>query len=185
MLLDLIRALPAAVLVGVLPGWFWARCLCATADHTERLAYSVGFSITLVPTLGLVQARLFGTGITFPITVVSVLLVLGTGLAAYLRFASAKGLEAPLAAGLSPLGLPTLVPLVGAAALALGNLIGIVPRYWVMPLAALLVLSAGAARLLGSDRTSQPFRPPVGRAPVWRAVLWGPSILPVARWILL
>nr|MDQ3590076.1 hypothetical protein [Actinomycetota bacterium] len=185
MLLDLIRALPAAALVGVLPGWFWARCLCATADRAERLAYSVGFSITLVPTLGLVQARLFGTGITFPITVVSVVLVLGTGLAAYLRFTSAKGFEAPLAARLTPLELPALVPLVGAAALVLGNLIGTVPRYWVMPLAALLAFSAGAARLLGSDRTSQPFRPPVGSAQVWRDVLSGPSILPVARWILL
>jgi hypothetical protein len=184
-LLDLIRALPAAVLVGVLPGWFWARCLCATRDRAERLAYSVGFSITLVPTLGLVQARLFGTGITFPITVVSVVLVLGTGLAAYLRFTSAKGFEAPPAARLTPLELPTLVPLVGAAALVLGNLIGTVPRYWVMPLAALLAFSAGAARLLGSDHTSQPFRPPVGSAQVWRAVLSGPSILPVARWILL
>jgi hypothetical protein len=179
-LIDLIRALPAAVLVGVLPGWFWARCLCATADLAERLAYSVGFSITLVPTLGLVQARLFGTGITFPITVISVLLVLGTGLAAYLRFASAKGFEAPLAARLAPLELPTLVPLVGAAALVLGNLLGIVPRHWVMPLAALLVLSAGAAHLLGSSRDSQPFRPPVGRA-----VLSEPSILPVARWLLI
>ena len=181
----MIRALPAAVLVGVLPGWFWARCLCATADHAERLAYSVGFSITLVPTLGLVQARLFGTGITFPITVVSVVLVLGTGLAAYLRFASAKGLEAPLAARLAPLELPTLVPLVGAAALALGNLLGTVPRYWVMPLAALLVLSAGAARLLGSGPDTQPFRPPVGRAAVWRAVLSASSIPQVARWLLL
>ena len=180
MLLDLIRALLAAVLVGVLPGWFWARCLCATVDRAERLAYSVGFSITLVPTAGLVQARLFGTGITFPITVVSVLLVLGTGLAAYLRFASAKGSQAPLATRLTPLELPTLVPLVGAAALVLGNLIGTVPRYWVIPLAALLVLLAGAARLLGSGSDSQPFRPPVGRD-----VLSEPSILPVARWLLL
>ena len=185
MLLDLIRALPAAVLVGVLPGWFWARCLCTTADRAERLAYSVGFSITLVPTLGLVQARLFGTGITFPITVVSVLLVLGTGLAAYLRFASAKGSEAPLVARLAPLELPALVPLIGAAALVLGNLLGIVSRYWVMPLTALLVLSAGAARLLGSGRDSQPFRPPVGRALAWRAALPGSSIIPVARWLLL
>ena len=180
MLLDLIRALLAAVLVGVLPGWFWARCLCATVDRPERLAYSVGFSIALVPTLALVQARLFGTGITLPITVVSVVLVLGTGLAIYLKFASAKGLEAPLAVRLAPLELPTLVPLVGAAVLVLGNLLGDVPRYWVMPLAALLVLSAGAARLLGSGRDTQSFR-----TPVWHTVLSGSSIIPLARWLLL
>jgi hypothetical protein len=61
-LLDLVRALPAALLVGVVPGWFWAGCLCAAADRAERLAYSVAFSIALVPTAALVQARLFGAG---------------------------------------------------------------------------------------------------------------------------
>ncbi len=32
-LLDLIRAVLAAALVGIAPGWFWAKVLCATADR--------------------------------------------------------------------------------------------------------------------------------------------------------
>ncbi len=50
----LTRALFAALVVGGLPGWLWARCLCATADFAERLAYSVELSITLVPAAALV-----------------------------------------------------------------------------------------------------------------------------------
>jgi hypothetical protein len=180
MLYDLIRALPAVVLVGVLPGWFWARCLCATADLAERLAYSVGFSVTLVPTAGLVIARLFGTGVTSAITIVSVLLVLGTGLVAYLGFAPAKGFEGPLAARLAPLELPTLIPLIGASVLVLGDLLGSVPRNWAVPPAVLLVLSAGAARLLGSGRDTPPFQPPEERA-----ALSGSPVIPALRWLLL
>src|SRR5215210_977620 len=127
MLLDLVRALPAAVLVGVVPGWFWAGCLCATADRAERLAYSVAFSITLVPAAALVQARLSGAGVTPTITVVSALLVLGAGLAVYLMFGPAKKPEEPLGAGPAPLRAPALVPLVVASALVLGTLFGVVP----------------------------------------------------------
>src|SRR5918911_1906270 len=105
MILDLVRALAAAVLVGVVPGWFWAGCLCATADRAERLAYSVGFSTALVPTVALVQARLFGSGVTPAITVVSALLVLGTGLISYLKFGPAKGAEEPPALSPVPPGL--------------------------------------------------------------------------------
>ena len=180
MLLDLIRALPAAVVVGVLPGWFWARCLCATADRAERLAYSVAFSITLVPTAGLAQARLFGTGVTSAITIVSILLVMGSGLGAYLRFGPAKGAEEPLGTRLAPLGLPTLMPLVGAFALALGNILGVVTREWAVPAGALLVLSGGAAHLLGSRRDTPPSQPlgePVG--------LSGSPTISAARWLLL
>ncbi len=45
MLSDLIRALPAAVLVGFIPGWFWAKLLHATADLYERMAYSAAVSL--------------------------------------------------------------------------------------------------------------------------------------------
>jgi hypothetical protein len=125
-LLDLIRALPAAVLVGVVPGWFWAGCLCAAADRAERLAYSVAFSVALVPTAALVQARLSGVGVAPAITVVSALLVLGTGLAIYLRLGPAKGSDKPLFSPPAPLTPPTLIPLIVASALVLGVLFGAV-----------------------------------------------------------
>jgi uncharacterized membrane protein len=142
MLLDVVRTLPAAVLVGVLPGWFWAGCLCATSDRAERLAYSVAFSTTLVPTAALVQARLLGVGVTPAITVVSVLLVLATGLIGYLKFGSAKGSDEPLVSRPVSLDLPSLIPLIVVSPLVLAALVGAVPTQRVALLIALLVLAA-------------------------------------------
>src|SRR5215211_1557029 len=109
MLPDLIWALLAVALVAVLPGWFWAVCLCASADRVSRLVYGIALSITLVPAVALVQARLFGTGVTFAITVSSALVVFCAGLLAYLRFGAAKGPEEPAAPGLARPGLLTLI----------------------------------------------------------------------------
>ena len=145
MLSDLIQALPAALMVGVLPGWFWTRCLLASGDHAERLAYSIALSITLVPSAALAQTYLFTTGVTFAVSVASVALVFLAGLAAYLLLGPAKGPEEPIARSPSPPGLPTLIPLVAALALALGMLSGITPGEWIMIPIAILVLAAGLA----------------------------------------
>jgi hypothetical protein len=174
-LLDLVRALPAALLVGVVPGWFWAGCLCATADRAERLAYSVAFSTTLVPTTALAQARLFGVGATPAITAVSALLVLGTGLVLYLKFGPAKQSEEPLASRPVSLNLLTLIPLIVALALVLGALLGAVPGERVAPLIALSVLAAGIAHLLASPRGDEPLEPSSR----------SPRVISVARWFLL
>src|SRR3712207_7573609 len=48
-------------------------------------------SITLVPTAALVQAHLFGTGVTFAITISSAMVVFLAGLLTYLRFGPPKG----------------------------------------------------------------------------------------------
>ena len=82
MLFDLTRALFAAALVGVLPGWFWAKFLRAIADRAERLAYSVALSMALVPAMALVPTRLLSFGVTLSVTVLSALFVFGAGLAA-------------------------------------------------------------------------------------------------------
>jgi sensor c-di-GMP phosphodiesterase-like protein len=37
MLSELILALPAAILVGLVPGWFWARLLLASSDLPEQI----------------------------------------------------------------------------------------------------------------------------------------------------
>src|ERR671915_2072230 len=92
-LLDLIRAVPAAVLVGIVPGWFWAKLLGASADLYERVTYSVALSLALVPAVALIPAQLFGTGVTLAVAVASPLLVLLGGLAAYVRFGPAKASE--------------------------------------------------------------------------------------------
>src|SRR5919107_5271473 len=116
---DLLYALLAAFLVGVLPGWFWARCLLASGDRAEQLAYAVALSLTLVPTVALAQTYLFAMGVTSVVTLISVTLVFLAGLAAYLSFGPAKGTEEPLSVPPSPPGLPTLAPLDAALALSL------------------------------------------------------------------
>src|SRR5919107_224734 len=142
---DLLYALPAAFLIGVLPGWFWTRLLLASGDRAEQLVYAVALSLTLVPTVVLAQTYLFTTGVTFAVSVVSVALVFVTGLAAYLLFGPAKGSEEPLSLPPSPPGLPTLVPLAAALALALLKLLDIAPTVWLMIPIAVLVLAAGIA----------------------------------------
>ena len=145
MISDLLQALPAAFLIGVMPGWFWTRCLLASGDRAEQLAYTVALSLTLVPTVALAQTYLFTTGVTFAVTVVSVALVFLAGLAAYLLFGPAKGPEEPLSLPPSPPGLPTLAPLAAALALALVMFLGIAPGEWLMIPIAVLVLAAGVA----------------------------------------
>src|ERR671919_561151 len=87
---DLLQALPAAFLIGVLPGWFWTWCLLASGDRAGQLAYTAALSLTLVRTVALAQTYLFATGVTFAVTVVSVALVFLVGLAAYLLSGPAK-----------------------------------------------------------------------------------------------
>ena len=67
MLVELIRAVAAASLVALLPGWFWAGCLCATPDRAERLTYSVARSMALVPAAALVPMRFLDTGVTLAV----------------------------------------------------------------------------------------------------------------------
>jgi hypothetical protein len=147
-LYDLIRALPVALLVCFLPGWFWARLLGASADRAEQVAYSVALAITLVPTAALVLSRLLGTGVTLAVAVAAPLLVFATGLVAYLRFGPAKGPDAPLAPLPAPPRTPALVALVAALALALVAFFDLVPGAWPAILVAPLVLLAGVVHLL-------------------------------------
>ena len=152
MLSELILALPAAILVGLVPGWFWTRLLLASSDLPERLAYSVGLSMVLVPSVALVGSRLVGSGVTFSVALASPLVVFFLGLAAYLRFGPAKGSDEPLAPPPASPGLPVLVLLIAAFALALGILLGVVPGGWAAFLVAPLALSAVIVHLRVSRR---------------------------------
>jgi hypothetical protein len=145
---DLIKALPAAVVVGVVPGWFWAKLLRASADRAERFTYSVALSVALVPAVILIPARLFGTGVTLAVAIASPLVVFFLGLAAYARFGPAKGSDEPLAPPPAPLGLLALVLLVAGFGLALGAVAGAMSGTGVLIAIALMVFFAGAVHLI-------------------------------------
>src|SRR3712207_1011794 len=85
-----------AVVVGVVPGYFWAKCLSSSADHAERIAYSAALSITLVPTAALLQVRVFDTGVTLFITAVSIFVVFATGFAVYLWLGPTSSADQPI-----------------------------------------------------------------------------------------
>jgi hypothetical protein len=179
MLPELILALLAVGLIAVLPGWFWAVCLCASADRISQLVYGIALSITLVPTAALVQAHLFGTGVMFAITVSSAMVVFLAGLLAYLRLGPPKGPEEPVAPALARPGLLTLIPLIASFAVALGSMLGLAHGKRVPLLIAGLVILAGIAHLFSSRRRDEP----PSRLPdeTRRRSLY----VPVARYVLL
>jgi len=179
---DLARALVAAVVVGVAPGWFWAVLLGPSSDRAERLCYSIALSLALVPAVALVPARLLGVGMSLPLTMISVLAVFVAGLFAYARFGGIKGGDdESLATGPGGLGLPVLIPLSVALLLLFGVVVDALPGDLMAPLISLIVVSAGVAHLLDSRRQGTSEQPEVrepadpepspGVAAAWYAAL--------------
>ena len=117
MLLHLIRVVPVAVLVGLMPGWFWAKLLSSSADLFERLTYSLALSMALVPAVALIPAQLFGTGVTLAVAVATPLFIFFVGLAVYLWIGPAKASEEPLIVASVQLSASALLPVVVGLAL--------------------------------------------------------------------
>src|SRR5215218_9063114 len=186
MLYELIRALLAAALVALLPGWFWTRVLIpsssSSSDLYERLTYSLALSLALVPAIALIPTRLFGMGVSLSVTLVCVGIVFFSGLGASLWFGSGKGSSSEEVVGSSPhmLGMLTLGLLAAAFGLGLGVVAGVVPGVQIRPpvtvglapgmgvvfAIALLVFFAGLVYLVESRPEPQewpvgPRRPPV------------------------
>jgi hypothetical protein len=159
---DLIRALAAASIVVLLPGWFWAGCLFSAADRAERITCSVALSMALVPAVALVPVRLLDTGVTLAVAVSSALVVFFAGLLAYVRFGPVKELHEPRFSDPGPPGTPVLLALLPALGLALWAGLRMVPgqRYGppgtLLALVALSVLAAGVLHLVGSWRQPAP-----------------------------
>jgi hypothetical protein len=176
-LTELLRALPVAVVVGTVPGYFWAKSLSPAADRVELLVYSTALSATLVPTAALLQARVFGTGVTSPIAAASAVAVFATGLVAYLWLGPAgHAAKPPLARLPAPLGVYGIPPLLAAFVLMLATAFGHVSGIRYAVATALLVLLAGATGTLSSRGPAQQQQPqgtPVGSSPspVWGALL--------------
>jgi hypothetical protein len=176
---DLLQTLPAVLLVGVIPGWFWTRILLRSDDLAERLAYAIALSITLVPTAALLQTYLFATGVTLTVTLVAATLVFFAGLALYLLSGPARKDGVPVCDPPAPPGLVTLVPLVAALALALAMFLGLTSGDWLMIPIALLVIAAGAAYVWAPGGMDQAAAPENGRpiAPAARYAVLGVVLL--------
>jgi len=96
MFLDLVRALCALAAAVVLPGYFWAVLLRPTGGLGERLGYSCALSLSTVPVVALLLARLSGSGITLWIAITSALLVLVSGALAVVWLGAATGPSGPI-----------------------------------------------------------------------------------------
>ena len=153
---DLIQALPSAVLFCVLPGWFWAACLHPRSDLVERLAFSTGYAMALVAPAALLQARLFGSGVTLAVAAISALTVFVAGLVAYLALGPADDPEEPPFPVPAPPGTPALVLISLALGLALVTALTTPDNGWYAFATALLVLAAGAVAWLEASRSLRP-----------------------------
>jgi hypothetical protein len=142
---DLIRAVLAAAVGAVLPGYFWATVLRPTSGLGERLAYSTAVSMATVPVLAVVIARVAGTGVTLWIALVSVLAVFGTGLLAFRVKGPAPGSASPLLPLPAPCRDPRVLTLIaGALALALVVMAARRPPVLVLLVIAIALLAGGA-----------------------------------------
>ncbi|CAN5759186.1 hypothetical protein BH23ACT11_BH23ACT11_25250 [soil metagenome] len=155
LLSELMRVIPVAILVGLVPGYFWARLLCPAEDFAARLVYSSALSITLVSAVALAQIRVLGTELSFTIALTSPLIVLVVGLVAYLALGSGKESRDPLLNWPVPPDVPVLALLILAFAAALAEMIGLAPYWLAWPAAAVLVVSAVTTYLLSSSPEEQ------------------------------
>lgn len=145
MIAELVRALIAALCVGVLPGWFWARALHPGGDGAARLCLSIGLSFALVPAVALVPARFLGLGVTLPVAALSVLGVFAAGLAVCLISGAASYTgksDAPLAPvhEIVPAN-ETLIAIMAASGTMLAVYFG-APLVWALPPLGLLLAVA-------------------------------------------
>ena len=153
MLADLARALLGALAAGTVPGYFWAGFLRPAGGLGERLAYSAAISMASVPVLAVALARLFGTGVTLWVAIVSIAVVLGSGaLALVLRGAPDEPSWPALPRPAAIRDLPTLALIVVAFGLALASALGVAARWWLLLAILIALAAAGALAATGAGR---------------------------------
>jgi len=144
LLAELARALLGALAAGVLPGYFWAGFLRPAGGLGERLAYSAAISMASVPVLAVVQARLFGTGVTLWVAIASIVVVLASGaVAVVLRGPPGEPgdpvLPRPAAIG----DWRTLALIAAGFGLALASALGLPAQWWTLLATLAALLAAG------------------------------------------
>lgn len=159
MILDLARALPGALAAVVLPGYFWAAFLCPVRGLAERLAYSTVLSMASVPVVALLLARIAGTGVTLWVAIGAVVIVFGSGVAAYLLRGAAAGSADPVLPRPAVIRDPRVLALtVGGLLLALVSIVRSPAPGWLLGLTAVVLLLAGvlAVRTSGPPAEARP-----------------------------
>src|SRR5215218_10704279 len=179
MLIELMRALLAATVVALLPGWFWSRVLLSggSSYFYERLTYSIALSMALVPALALIPTRLLGMGVSLSVSLVCAGVVFFSGLGVYVVVGSAKEATTEEVVGSAPkkLSALTLGLLTVGFGMGLGVLAGVVPGVTAEILVALLVLLGGISHLLVPGRSM----PQASERP---AEPWGSAVAPAVRY---
>ena len=175
MLAELLLALPIAVLLATVPGYFWARCLAPSGDRIELLAYSTALSLALVPAAALAQTSVLDSGVTLPIAAISPAVVFVSGAAAYLRLGPAG--DKPSPAPPAQLSVYGLVPLLAAFGFVLGMVFGLVSGTWYVVAIAALVLVAGAVSSLATRGSARGQEAPGATVRSLRWPAWGVLLL--------
>ena len=167
MFLDLVRALGATAAAVVLPGYFWAGLLRPAGGLGERFGYSCALSLSTVPVVALLLARLSGSGITLWIAITSASLVLVSGALAVAWLGSAAGPSGPVMPVPRAITDPRALALLLAAFVAalVSVLHSTAPPGWLILLVlVLLVLAAVLARQQLGGREPAPEHAVASRA---------------------
>ena len=144
--MDLARGLLAAVIAGVLPGYFWAGFVRRTDGLAERIAYSAAISMATVPAIAVLLARLTGTGVSLLIALASVVAVAGSGALACRIWGPAGGSAAPALPRPRAVRDPrVLALLIVGLALALAVSLGLPAPGWLLTVILVAVAVAGLA----------------------------------------
>jgi hypothetical protein len=141
----LVRVVPIALVVAVLPGYFWAGLVRRTDGLGERLAYSAAISLAAVPTLALALTRVLHSGVTLPIAVAVVVIVAASGALALRIFGSAPGVRgAPALPRPRPVSdSRVLILIIVALGLAVATAAGAALPGWLLLVTAAALVVAG------------------------------------------
>jgi hypothetical protein len=161
----MIRALIAAAAVAVLPGYFWAAVLRPASGLADRLAYSTAISMASVPVIAISISRIAGTGITLWVALVSVAVILASGVITFVLKGPAPGAASAALPRPDPIRNPATVALI-AVVLVLVLAIGLAsrPSGWLLLVTVAGIALAGA--LAAWPAPVPPRRPGTGSDPM-------------------
>jgi hypothetical protein len=173
---DLARAVLGAVAAGVLPGFFWSRFLRPAGGL--GLAYSAALSMSCVPVLALVIARVAGTGVTLWVAIAAAAVVFGSGAVAFaVRGAAAGSAEPLLPQPPAVRDWRVLTLIAGAITVALASTLTGHGPPWLLAMILVTLLTAGALAVAwSSDPAGGEADPETARDAIIRRLAANPDV---------